>query len=55
LELRKSARIDYAGDIIESHRIRINTMTGSLQAGSAESDQRVKMVIQPKQNSTVSE
>jgi lipopolysaccharide export system protein LptA len=55
LELRKSARIDYAGDIIESHRIRINTMTGSLQAGSAESDQRVKMVIQPKQNSAASE
>jgi lipopolysaccharide export system protein LptA len=55
LELRESARIDYAGDIIESHRIRINTMTGSLQAGSAESDQRVKMVIQPKQNSTASE
>jgi lipopolysaccharide export system protein LptA len=55
LELRNSARISQAGDIIESDLIRINTDSNSLQAGSAESDQRVKMLIQPKQNSNSSE
>ncbi len=55
LELRDSARISQAGDIIESDLIRINTESNSLQAGSAESDQRVKMLIQPKQNSNSSE
>jgi lipopolysaccharide export system protein LptA len=55
LELRDSARVSQAGDIIESDLIRINTETSSLQAGSAESDQRVKMLIQPKQNSNGSE
>ncbi len=55
LELRKSARVSQAGDIIESELIRINTENSSLQAGSAESDQRVKMLIQPKQNSNGSE
>jgi len=55
LELRNSARISQAGDIIESDLIRINTESNSLQAGSAESDQRVKMLIQPKQNSNSSE
>ena len=55
LELRDSARVSQAGDIIESDLIRINTENNSLQAGSAESDQRVKMLIQPKQNSNGSE
>ena len=55
LELRDSARISQAGDIIESDLIRINTESNSLQAGSADSDQRVKMLIQPKQNSNSSE
>ena len=55
LELRDSARVSQAGDVIESDLIRINTETSSLQAGSAESDQRVKMLIQPKQNSNNSE
>jgi lipopolysaccharide export system protein LptA len=55
LELRDSARISQAGDIIESDLIRINTESSSMQAGSAESDQRVKMLIQPKQSSTGSE
>jgi len=55
LELRDSARISQAGDIIESDLIRINTESNSMQAGSAESDQRVKVLIQPKQNSAGSE
>jgi lipopolysaccharide export system protein LptA len=55
LELRDSARVSQAGDVIESDLIRINTESSSLQAGSAESDQRVKMLIQPKQSSNGSE
>jgi lipopolysaccharide export system protein LptA len=55
LELRESARIDHAGDIIESDLIRINTESGSLHAGSSESDQRVKMLIQPSQNTATPE
>jgi lipopolysaccharide export system protein LptA len=55
LELRDSARVSQAGDTIESDLIRINTRSSSLQAGSTESDQRVKMLIQPKQNSNDSE
>ena len=55
LELRDSARLSQAGDIIESDLIRINTESNSLQAGSMESDQRVKMLIQPKQDSVAPE
>jgi len=55
LELRNSARLSQAGDTIESDLIRINTETSSLQAGSTESDQRVKMLIQPKQDSVAPE
>jgi len=55
LELRDSARLSQAGDIIESDLIRINTESSSLQAGSMESDQRVKMLIQPKQDSVAPE
>ena len=55
LELRNSARLRQAGDIIESDLIRINTENSSLQAGSMESDQRVKMLIQPKQDSIAPE
>jgi lipopolysaccharide export system protein LptA len=55
LELRDSARVSQAGDIIESDLIRINIESNSLQAGSAESDQRVKMLIQPMQSSDSSE
>jgi lipopolysaccharide export system protein LptA len=55
VELRESARIDHAGDTIESDLIRINTENGSLHAGSSESDKRVKMLIQPSQNSATPE
>ena len=54
LELTESAQFTHAGDHIESERIRINTSDNSIQAGG-ESDQRVKMLIQPRQNSATKE
>ena len=55
IELRGTARFDHAGDIIEGDLIRVNTESNAIQAGSSESDQRVKMLIKPRQNSTSSE
>ncbi|MCP4979971.1 MAG: lipopolysaccharide transport periplasmic protein LptA [Gammaproteobacteria bacterium] len=55
LELRGNARFNHAGDTIESNFIRINTESNGIQAGSSESDQRVKMLIRPKQNSNSAE
>lgn len=55
LELRGTARFSHAGDIIESDLIRVNTESNGIQAGSSESDQRVKMLIKPRQDSTSSE
>ncbi len=55
LELRGAARFSHAGDIIESDLIRVDTESNGIQAGSSESDQRVKMLIKPRQDSTSSE
>ena len=55
LILRDSARLSHAGDTIESDLIRINTLNNSLQAGSIESEQRVKMLIQPRQDAATPE
>jgi len=55
IELRGTARFDHAGDIIEGDLIRINTESNAIQAGSSESDRRVKMLIKPRQDSTSSE
>lgn len=55
LELRKSALIRHAGDVVESEMIRINTETSSLQAGGTDPEERVKMLIQPRQDSADSE
>ncbi len=55
LELRGTARFSHAGDIIESDLIRVDTESNGIQAGSSESDQRVKMLIKPRQDSTSSE
>ena len=55
LELRGTARFSHAGDIIESDLIRVDTENNGIQAGSSESDRRVKMLIKPRQNSTPSE
>ena len=49
LELLDEARFSHAGDTIESNRIRVNTQDNSIQAGSSDSDERVKMLIQPRQ------
>ena len=49
LELRGEARYSQAGDTIESELIRVNTDTNAIEAGGSETDQRVKMLIQPKQ------
>lgn len=48
LELLDDARFSHAGDSIEGNLIRVNTETNRIQAGSPDSDQRVKMLIQPK-------
>ncbi len=48
LELLGDAKFSHAGDSIEGDLIRVNTETNSIQAGSSDSGQRVKMLIQPK-------
>jgi lipopolysaccharide export system protein LptA len=55
LELIEQARFSHTGDTIESNRIRINTENNSIQAGDARSEERVKMLIQPRQKSTAPE
>lgn len=55
LELIEEARFTHAGDTIESTLIRINTEDNNIQAGSSNADERVKMLIQPRQNSTNTE
>jgi lipopolysaccharide transport protein LptA len=49
LILLGNAKLSHRGDTIESNTIRINTDNESIQAGSSNSDDRVKMLIQPKQ------
>jgi lipopolysaccharide export system protein LptA len=49
LVMRQSAYLDMAGDIIRSDLIRLNTDTNDIEAGSTQSDDRVKMVIKPRQ------
>ncbi|MCZ6487716.1 MAG: lipopolysaccharide transport periplasmic protein LptA [Gammaproteobacteria bacterium] len=48
LLLLGNARFTHVGNTIESNTIRINTETESIQAGSTESDDRVRMLILPK-------
>jgi len=50
LELIEDARFSHAGDTIESKLIRINTEDNNIQAGSSDTDERVKMLIQPRNN-----
>jgi lipopolysaccharide transport protein LptA len=50
LELLDDARFSHAGDTIESKLIRINTEDNNIQAGSSDTDERVKMLIQPSKN-----
>jgi len=55
LELIESARYEHGGDVIESERIRVNTRDNSIQAGGEQTDDRVKMLIQPRSNSGTAE
>jgi lipopolysaccharide export system protein LptA len=49
LVMSGNAQFSHKGDTIESNRIQINTENESIQAGSSEADDRVRMLIQPKQ------
>jgi lipopolysaccharide export system protein LptA len=49
LVMSGNARFSHKGDTIESNTIQINTENQSIQAGSSEADDRVRMLIQPKQ------
>lgn len=49
LILRKSAYLDQAGDIIRGELIRMDTTTNNVEAGTDQPEDRVKMVIQPRQ------
>ena len=49
LKLRGNASFQQASDLIKSELILINTQTNGIQAGSAQSEDRVKMVIKPRQ------
>ena len=49
LVLSGNARFSHIGDTIESNTIQVDTENENIQAGSSEADDRVKMLIQPKQ------
>jgi lipopolysaccharide export system protein LptA len=55
LELLDEARFRHGSDTIEGKRIRIDTETNSIQANGDESDERVKMLIRPRQNRPAAE
>jgi len=50
LELRRAAHFDHAGDSIEGDLIRVNTENNNIEAGSSKPEERVKMLIKPRQN-----
>ena len=50
IELFDDAYFSHAGDTVEGDLIRINTDDNSIQAGSNDSSERVKMLIQPRQS-----
>jgi lipopolysaccharide export system protein LptA len=52
LLLRRSAYLRHAGDEIKSDMIRFKTDTNRIEAGSTQSDERVKMVIKPRPKQT---
>lgn len=49
LVLSGNASFTHAGDSIESNKIIIDTITGSIEAGSKDSEGRVRMLIQPRE------
>lgn len=50
LLLLDKAKLTQGADIIESNKINLNINTNSVEAGSIEPDNRVRMLIQPKQS-----
>jgi len=44
-----NAQFTQVGDTIKSKKIQVDTNTGDIQAGGTDSDSRVRMLIQPKQ------
>jgi lipopolysaccharide transport protein LptA len=52
LVMRRSAYLRHAGDEIRSELILINTLTNSIEAGGSNTDDRVKMVIKPRPDTT---
>lgn len=48
LVLSGNARFSKGGDTIESGLIRVNTNTNNIEAANPEADQRVRVVIEPK-------
>jgi len=49
LILLDNARVTHVGDTIESNKIQIDTITGGMKAGGTNSEDRVRMLIQPTQ------
>ncbi len=49
LELLQGARFSHDGGTIEGERIRIDTERNSIEAGGESAEERVKMLIQPRQ------
>ncbi len=52
LEMRRSAYFRHAGNEIRGELILINTETNSIEAGGTNTDDRVKMVIKPRPDTT---
>ena len=50
LELLDEARFNHGSDTIEGRRIRINIETNSIEASGDQTEDRVKMLIRPRQN-----
>jgi lipopolysaccharide transport protein LptA len=49
LLLLEKAKLTQGADIIESNKINLNIDSNSIEAGSVEPENRVRMLIQPKQ------
>ena len=51
LEMRGEARVETGEDLIESENITLNTSNDTVEAGDPQGNNRVRMVIQPKNSS----
>ena len=55
IELFGDARFERAGDVIESEHIRVNSDSQEIEAGGEQSEERVRMLIQPRGNDATAE